>query len=61
VRRTRYEPCHSRPASMDKYRIEVVEASLAYDRERKGRLYAAAGIQEYGLINLSERWLEGYR
>jgi Uma2 family endonuclease len=46
---------------MDKYRIEVAEASLAYDRERKGRLYAAAGIQEYGLINLSERWLEGYR
>jgi Uma2 family endonuclease len=41
--------------------IEVAESSLAYDRERKGRLYAAAGIQEYWLINLPERCLEVYR
>jgi Uma2 family endonuclease len=61
VRRTCYEPCHSRPASLDKYGIEVAESSLAYDRERKGRLYAAAGIQAYWLINLPERCLEVYR
>ena len=41
--------------------IEVAESSLAYDRDRKGPLYAAAGIQEYWLINLPERCLEVYR
>jgi Uma2 family endonuclease len=41
--------------------IEVAESSLAYDRDRKGPLYAAAGIQEYWLINLLERYLEVYR
>jgi Uma2 family endonuclease len=41
--------------------IEVAESSLAYDRERKGLLYAAAGIQEYWLVNLPERCLEVYR
>ena len=41
--------------------IEVAESSLGYDRERKGPLYAAAGIQEYWLVNLPERCLEVYR
>jgi len=41
--------------------IEVAESSLAYDRDRKGPLYAAAGIQEYWLIILPERCLEVYR
>jgi len=41
--------------------IEVAEFSLAYDRDRKGPLYAAAGIQEYWLVNLPERCLEVYR
>ena len=41
--------------------IEVAESSLAYDRDRKGPLYAAAGIQEYWLVNLPERCLEVYR
>jgi Uma2 family endonuclease len=38
--------------------IEVAESSLAYDRDRKGPLYAAAGIQEYWLVNLPERCLD---
>src|SRR5919106_1098422 len=38
--------------------IEVAESSLLYDRDRKGPLYAAAGIQEYWLVNLPERCLE---
>jgi Uma2 family endonuclease len=41
--------------------IEVAESSLAYDRDRKGPLYAAAGIQDYWLINLPERCFEVYR
>jgi Uma2 family endonuclease len=41
--------------------IEVAESSLAYDRDRKGFLYAAAGIQEYWLVNLPEHCLEVYR
>jgi Uma2 family endonuclease len=41
--------------------IEVAESSLAYDRDRKGPLYAAAGIQEYWLVNLPERCLDVYR
>jgi Uma2 family endonuclease len=41
--------------------IEVAETSLAYDRDRKGALYAAAGIREYWLVNLPERCLEVYR
>ncbi len=41
--------------------VEVAESSLTYDRDRKGPLYAAAGIREYWLINLRERRLELYR
>jgi Uma2 family endonuclease len=41
--------------------IEVAETSLAYDRDWKGPLYAAAGVQEYWLVNLPERCLEVYR
>jgi Uma2 family endonuclease len=41
--------------------VEVAESSLAYDRDRKGPLYAAAGIQDYWLINLPERCVEVYR
>lgn len=41
--------------------VEVAESSLTYDRDRKGPLYAAAGIGEYWLINLRERRLELYR
>src|SRR5262249_24827618 len=41
--------------------VEVAESSLAYDRDHKGPLYAAAGIQEYWLVNLPERCLEMYR
>ena len=41
--------------------VEVAESSLAYDRDHKGPLYAAAGIQEYWLLNLPEGCLEVYR
>lgn len=41
--------------------IEVAESSLDYDRDRKGPLYAAAGIRDFWLANLPEQCLEVYR
>jgi Uma2 family endonuclease len=41
--------------------VEVVDTSLEYDRDRKGNLYARAGIPEYWIINLPERCVEVYR
>src|SRR3989449_8846678 len=41
--------------------VEVAESSLAFDRERKGRLYARAGLDDYGIVNLVDRVLEVYR
>ena len=40
--------------------VEVADSSLAFDR-RKARIYAAAGIPEYWIVNLGERVLEVYR
>lgn len=37
---------------------EVSDASLAEDRNRKGSLYAAAGIQEYWILNIPDQQLE---
>src|SRR2546422_740190 len=33
----------------------------AFDRDVKGSLYARAGIQDYGILNLVDRVLEVYR
>ena len=41
--------------------VEVSETTLAYDRGRKGSLYAAAGIADYWIVNLVDRQLEVYR
>ncbi|MGA2499510.1 MAG: Uma2 family endonuclease [Tepidisphaeraceae bacterium] len=40
--------------------VEVSDSSLRLDRE-KAELYAAAGIQEYWIVNLVDRQLEVYR
>jgi Uma2 family endonuclease len=40
---------------------EVALSRLAFDRERKGSLYARAGIGEYWIVNLLDRRLEVYR
>ena len=47
----------SRPALT----VEVAEASLALDRQRKGSLYARAGLPDYWVLNLVDRVLEVYR
>ncbi len=41
--------------------VEVSESMLAYDRGRKGSLYAAGGIADYWIVNLVDRQLEVYR
>lgn len=41
--------------------VEVAESSLDTDRERKGSLYARAGLPEYWVLNLEGRVLEVYR
>ena len=41
--------------------VEVAESSLALDRERKGSLYARAGLPDYWVLNLIDRVLEVYR
>ncbi len=41
--------------------MEVSDSSLAYDRTRKGAIYAQAGIAEYWIWNLVDGQLEVYR
>jgi Uma2 family endonuclease len=41
--------------------VAVAESSLEFDRQRKGSLYARAGIQDYWIVNLVDRALEVYR
>jgi len=41
--------------------IEVAEASLAYDRQAKLRLYAEVGIPEYWIVNCAAEVVEVYR
>ena len=41
--------------------VEVADATLEFDRERKGSLYARAGIAEYWIVNLIDEQLEVYR
>jgi Uma2 family endonuclease len=41
--------------------VEVADSSVAFDRIRKGSLYARSGIPEYWIVNLPTRLLEVYR
>lgn len=41
--------------------VEISNTTLAFDRNRKAALYAAAGIREYWIVNLIDRCLEVYR
>src|SRR6266852_976893 len=41
--------------------VEVSESSLGSDRERKGSVYARAGLPDYWILNLEARVLEMYR
>ena len=39
----------------------MADSSLAYDRRRKGSLYARAGIADYWIVNLVDNRVEVYR
>ena len=41
--------------------VEVADTSLLFDRTRKVRLYAAAGISEYWVVGVEREWVEVYR
>jgi Uma2 family endonuclease len=41
--------------------VEVSDTTLAFDRGQKRRLYAAAGIADYWVLNLVDQQLEVYR
>jgi len=48
------------PSSADLL-VEVSDTSLEYDRTKKARVYAGAGIPEYWIVNLVESVLEVHR
>jgi Uma2 family endonuclease len=41
--------------------LEIADSSLSVDRQTKSRLYAAAGIIQYSVLNLKAGELEDYR
>jgi Uma2 family endonuclease len=41
--------------------VEVSETTYFFDRDRKGSLYALAGIEDYWILNLKKKRLEVYR
>lgn len=59
------------PGSLDDYSrehparpvltVEVAVSSLGVDRQRKGSVYARAGLTDYWVLNLVDRVLEVYR
>lgn len=53
-------PKHPRPADI-LLLIEAADSSLAYDRDVKVPLYAAAGIPETWLVNLPDECIEVFR
>lgn len=60
TRTQEYRTKHPHPADMLLIG-EVSDSTLAYDRGKKLRLYADAGIQEYWIVNLIDNVLEVYR
>ncbi len=60
VRRRSY--LKARPESADLFLvIEVSDSSLNYDRGTKAKLYAAAGIADYWVVNLRDECIEVFR
>jgi Uma2 family endonuclease len=54
--------CKANPSPADILLVvEVAESSLRFDRIRKQRLYATAGIPEYWVASVGGEWVEVYR
>lgn len=41
--------------------IEVAESSISHDRRAKSKLYGAAGLTDYWIVNIQARQIEVYR
>ena len=41
--------------------IEIADTSLGFDRKVKGSVYARGGVQDYWVVNVTDRVLEVYR
>lgn len=57
---TRYLKHHPYPADVY-WLVEIADTTLTYDLETKRRVYAAAGIQEYWVINIANRQLTVFK
>lgn len=53
-----YDECHPSSALL---MVEVAVSTLAPDRLTKSRIYAAAGVPEYWIVNLRDHVVEVYR
>ena len=60
LRSDEYINSHPAPADIILV-IEVADSSIKFDRDIKAQLYAAAGINEYWIVNLIDNRLEIYR
>jgi Uma2 family endonuclease len=60
VRGTREDYLQAHP-SVPALVIEVADTSLVFDRRSKGSLYARGGVQDYWIVNITERAVELYR
>jgi Uma2 family endonuclease len=55
-----YQDRHPSPADI-RLIVEVSDSSILFDRGKKAMVYAAAGIQEYWIVNLGARTIEVHR
>jgi Uma2 family endonuclease len=53
-----YRDAHPGPPALA---VEVADATLDFDREHKGSLYARAAVPDYWLVNLIDRIVEVHR
>src|SRR6185503_3962315 len=60
VRGTREDYLNAHPA-IPALVIEVADTSLGFDRRIKGSVYARGRVQDYWIVNVTERVLEIYR
>jgi len=60
VRGTREDYLNAHP-TVPALVIEVADTSLGFDRKVKGSVYARAGVQDYWIVNVTDRVLEIYR
>jgi len=58
--RERYRFCHPQPEDIF-WLIEISDSTLAKDLQLKSTIYAAAGIEEYWILNLQKKQLIVFR